>query len=123
MLGNEENQKAKEAFQRLIESSSTDPRNTSLSQNEFDQYNEEERRARLAGLLQDISERKKFAQWIFWMVVGWLVVILGIIIAEGLKWLIIPESVTLALIGSTTVNVTAFFVIVTKYLFPGKKDA
>lgn len=107
-------------FKRLIESSSADPRSSSLSQVEFNQYDQEERRARLEGLVQDIRERKRFAQLIFFMVVGWLVVILGIIVAEGLGWLIIPESVTLALIGSTTVNVTAFFVIVTKYLFPGR---
>ncbi|WP_128546657.1 hypothetical protein [Larkinella soli] len=120
MPESESSEKAKETFRRLIESSAADPRNSSLSKNEFDLYDEEERRARLAGLLQDISERKKFAQWIFWMVVGWLVVILGIIIAEGLRLLDIPQAVTIALIGSTTVNVTAFFVIVTKYLFPGK---
>ncbi|MFD1143956.1 hypothetical protein ACFQ4C_22720 [Larkinella insperata] len=120
MSESEDSEKAKENFRKLIESSSTDPRNSGLSRNEFDQYDQEERRTRLQGLVQDIQERKKFAQWIFWMVVFWLVVILGIIIAEGLHWLDIPQAVTIALIGSTTVNVTAFFVIVTKYLFPGK---
>ncbi|GAA4449014.1 hypothetical protein GCM10023189_07760 [Nibrella saemangeumensis] len=118
----ESEEKAKEVFKRLIESSSADPRSSSLSQGEFNQYDQEERKARLESFVQDIRERKKFAQWIFWMVVGWLVVILGIIIAEGLGYLNIPEAVTLGLIGSTTVNVTAFFVIVTKYLFPGKSQ-
>lgn len=116
----EEVQKATDAFRRLIETSSTDPRNSGLSRNEYQQYDEEDRRARLASFVQDTRERKRFAQLIFWMVVGWLVVILGIIIAEGLHWLDIPQAVTLALVGSTTINVTAFFVIVTKYLFPGK---
>ncbi|GAB3931931.1 hypothetical protein [Larkinella terrae] len=120
MSESEGSEKAKENFRKLIESSSTDPRNSGLSRNEFDQYDQEERRTRLLGLTQDIQERKKFAQRIFWMVVMWLFVILGIIIAEGLHLLDIPQAVTIALIGSTTINVTAFFVIVTKYLFPGK---
>ncbi|WP_266368822.1 hypothetical protein [Tellurirhabdus rosea] len=120
MSERDESERAKETIRRLIESSSSDPRNSGLSRNEYDSYTEEERRARLASFVQDTQERKRFAQWIFWMVVGWLVVILGIIIAEGLHLLDIPQAVTLGLIGSTTVNVTAFFVIVTKYLFPGK---
>ena len=120
MSESEGSEKAKENFRKLIESSSTDPRNSGLSKNEFEQYDQEERRMRLLGLNQDIQERKKFAQRIFWMVVMWLLVILGIIIAEGLHLLDIPQAVTIALIGSTTINVTAFFVIVTKYLFPGK---
>jgi hypothetical protein len=120
MSESEGSEKTKENFRKLIESSSTNPLNSGLSKNEFEQYDQEERRTRLLGLNQDIQERKKFAQRIFWMVVMWLFVILGIIIAEGLHLLDIPQAVTIALIGSTTINVTAFFVIVTKYLFPGK---
>ncbi|RRB04586.1 hypothetical protein [Larkinella rosea] len=120
MPENEESEKAKDVFRKLIESSATNPLNSGLSQNEFEQYDKEERRTRLLGLTQDIQERKKFAQRIFWMVVMWLFVILGIIVLEGLHLLDIPQAVTIALIGSTTINVTAFFVIVTKYLFPGK---
>lgn len=71
---------------------------------------------------QDIRERKKFAKWIFWMVVGWLIVILGIIICTGRGLLRLSDAVVLGLIGSTTVNITAFFVIVTKYLFPSKME-
>jgi hypothetical protein len=118
MSESEDSEKTKENFRKRIESSSAGPRNSGLL--EYEQYDQEERRTKLLGMNQDIQERKKFAQRIFWMVVMWLFVILGIIIAEGLHWLDIPQAVTIALIGSTTINVTAFFVIVTKYLFPGK---
>ncbi|MFC0184307.1 hypothetical protein SAMN04515674_102174 [Pseudarcicella hirudinis] len=69
---------------------------------------------------QNLTERKKYAFWIFWMVVGWLLVILGIIIFVGFKKIELSDSVILALIGSTTVNVTTFFLAVIKYLFPTK---
>ena len=54
------------------------------------------------------------------MVAVWLIAILTIIILTGLCILDISDTIILGLIGATTVNVTAFFVIVTKYLFPSK---
>ncbi len=37
-----------------------------------------------------------------------------------LKWLVLSDTIVLGLIGSTTINVTAFFLSVTKYLFPNQ---
>ncbi|MEA5425833.1 MULTISPECIES: hypothetical protein [Arcicella] len=76
----------------------------------------------IQGKQQDISERKKFAKWIFFMVVGWLISIVAIIVFVGLKLLLLSDSIILGLIGSTTINVTAFFLAVTKYLFPSKPE-
>lgn len=76
---------------------------------------------RAESFAQDIKERKKFAKWIFWMVVGWLLSIIAIIVLVGLKLIVLSDSVILALIGSTTVNITTFFLVVTKYLFPSGK--
>ena len=76
----------------------------------------------LRSLQDDIAARKKYAKWIFWMVVGWLIVILGIVILVGLEKLKLDSTVVLGLIGSTTVNVTAFFLVVTKYLFPSGQE-
>ena len=98
------------------------PEELQLSANESQDYEKLANAASLIGTYQDIRERKKFAKWIFWMVVGWLVVILGIIICTGRGLLQLSDAVVLALIGSTTVNITAFFVIVTKYLFPSKTE-
>lgn len=98
--------------------SDVQPEEIQLSVNEGRDLDEMLKKVNLKGAIQDIDERKKFAKWIFWMVVGWLVVILGIIICSGSKCLILSDAVVIALISSTTVNVTTFFVIVTKYLFP-----
>jgi hypothetical protein len=72
---------------------------------------------------QDIDARKKFGTWIFIMVVAWLAVIIWIVISVGVGYILtfkiqLSDSVILGLIGSTTINVTAFFLVVTKYLFP-----
>jgi len=80
-------------------------------------FENREQELKLKSLAQDIRERKKFAGWIYWMVVGWLIVILTIIVLVGMRLLRISDAVLLGLIGATTVNVTTFFVIVTKYLF------
>lgn len=74
------------------------------------------------GKKQDISERKKFAKWIFWMLLGWLAIILGIIVSVGFSWIKLSDSVIIALITSTTLNVAGFFLAVTKYLFPSKAE-
>lgn len=76
---------------------------------------------RAQSFAQDIRERKKFAQWIFWMVVGWLISIIAIVILVGFKILVLSDAIVLGLIGSTTVNITTFFLVVTKYLFPSSK--
>ena len=75
-----------------------------------------------SGLRQDIQERKKYAVHIFWMVALWLLAMVVIIFYKGFGWFHnnISDAILLALIGSTTLNVLTFFVIVTKYLFPNK---
>jgi len=91
---------------------------TELSRKEAEDYDLEAKRALVLSAFQDIKERKRYAFLIFLMVVGWLFSIVGIIIFCGLNMLEISDTVLLGLIGATTVNVTTFFVIVTKYLFP-----
>lgn len=76
--------------------------------------------AELEQTRQNTQERKKYAQRIFWMVSIWLVIILIMIVAVGLRWLVLSDTIVLGLIGSTTINVTAFFLSVTKYLFPNQ---
>jgi len=76
------------------------------------------------GQKQDTQERKKYAQRIFWMLSGWLVVVLFALVTSGLKlWdFRLSDSILLALIGSTTANVAGFFFAVVKYLFPEKNN-
>jgi hypothetical protein len=105
-------------------------------------YAEEKNKAELESFRQDTKERKKYAELIFWMVALWLAGIFIIILMVGFKTIhitttsLIPpfqlsqsdfkldfslsNEVTIALITTTTINVAAFFLAVTKYLFPNR---
>jgi hypothetical protein len=76
------------------------------------------------GQKQDTQERKKYAQRIFAMLCGWLVIVLSAIVISGSQLLEfhLSDTVLLALIGSTTANVAGFFFAVVKYLFPEKNN-
>lgn len=81
--------------------------------------------ASLKGALQDIEERKKYAQLIFWLVVGWLAVVVLILIVHGVRWpwmaqyvgFNLSEAVLIALITTTTGGVVGLLLIVVRYLF------
>ncbi len=95
--------------------------------------------ARLEGVIQDISERKKYAARIFKLVATFLFVVVFIVWLHGVSnfYLLNPfkggflkgpdffefsfhlsDTVIVTLLTTTTANVVAFFVLVTKYLFP-----
>ncbi|WP_031530626.1 hypothetical protein [Dyadobacter crusticola] len=92
-----------------------DPRTTAS-------YAEEKNKAELESFRQDTQERKKYAKLIFWMVALWLAGIFGIILMVGFESMHfkLTNEVTIALITTTTINVAAFFLAVTKYLFPNR---
>ena len=80
--------------------------------------------AHLKQLLQNIGERKKYASRIFWLVCGWLGFVGIIVFISGLEGhlfggirLSLPESVIIALITTTTINVIGIFLFVMRYLF------
>lgn len=115
-----------------------------LAQEEFDDYRKQEQKARLDDLQAEVENRKRYTTWLFWLMVGWMVVVLGIILLAGLKypelrkdetgafvplhwydWLVafdLPEGVLLALIGGTTANVIGLFLVVARYLFPRRTN-
>jgi hypothetical protein len=72
--------------------------------------------------IQETNQRKTFADRIFWLVVGWLSAIFTLLILHGTlsPWGLfsIGNSVLVALIGGTTVNVIAVLFVVMRYLFP-----
>jgi hypothetical protein len=84
----------------------------------------EKRQHELDSLRQDADLRKQFARRIFWLLIAWLLTVLIALIIDGFKIGIadhsftLPDSVLLALIGSTTANVIGIFLIVVHYLFP-----
>ena len=78
-------------------------------------------RVHAAGLQQDIQERKKYAHRIFCLICSWLSAIFLLLILQGFgphSRFKLSDSIVLAAIGSTTVNVLGIFYIVTHYLFP-----
>lgn len=109
--------------EKVLSSETNEPiRQDAANETRF--YEDDEKRIKNEGLSQDIRERKKYAKHIFWMVASWLACMMLVLFYQGFGWFHknISDAVLLALIGSTTLNVLTFFVIVTKYLFPGKKE-
>lgn len=71
----------------------------------------------LEQIKDEAKQRKELAIKIFWLVVFWLLLILALISLDGLGLIKLSDTIVLALIGGTTVNVSSFFVIVAQYLF------
>jgi hypothetical protein len=85
----------------------------------FTKLEEDFFRVHAAGLQQDIEERKKYAHRIFVLICFWIGAVFLLLIAVGVGYhFALSNSVLLAVIGSTTVNVLGIFYIVTHYLFP-----
>jgi hypothetical protein len=121
-----------------IESSGFEPpipdETAELEKNELDtdQKRETKRLQNLAlqlqntALEQDIALRKDFAWDIFYLIVGWLSLVFVVLGVQGFAVTIfrhtfhLSDSVVLALIGGTTVNVLGIFIIVVRYLFPSR---
>jgi hypothetical protein len=95
---------------------------TKLEEEELDK---QKQKAILAGLVQDIAERKKYAGRIFCLISLWLVGIFLLLILQGFgsnnHWFALSESIVISAIGGTTINVIGIFIVVAKYLFP-KRD-
>ncbi|HYG15916.1 MAG TPA: hypothetical protein VEC12_09195 [Bacteroidia bacterium] len=81
------------------------------------------KKLKLKALRQYFKARKQFAQHIFTLVCVWLFFILIIVVASGQKKLELSDTVLVALITTTTINVSAFLVIVANFLFPNKKKS
>jgi hypothetical protein len=112
-----------------IESSGVEPaspdKTAELEKNELEIDQEKEtKRLQNVALKQDIDLRKEFAWDIFYLIVAWLVLVFVLLILQGFAATIcshkfsLSDSVVLALISGTTVNVLGIFLIVVRYLFP-----
>ena len=76
-------------------------------------------------LAQNLSERKKYAKQLFMMLSIWLAVMLVILTVNAVGQIpgthltfMMSDPVIITLITTTTANIAAFFLVVTKYLFP-----
>lgn len=72
--------------------------------------------------LRDLLEqRKSYATKLFYLLVGWMLVVVGLMIFVGWKVcnFYLSDQVLIALLTSTTVTVVGLFLVVAKFLFPG----
>ena len=77
---------------------------------------------KLEDIKQGIKLRRKFAEKIFIMLSVWLALIMVIIFFSGFEFhsFKLSDGVLITLITTTTANVVAFFLVVTRHLFPLK---
>ncbi len=80
------------------------------------------RREQIKSLAQDTRQRKLFAERIFWLLCAWIFGMFAVVILQGfqLDMFRLSDTVLLALIGSSTVNIIGVFLVVVNYLFPKK---
>ena len=92
------------------------------TEEEIDRFEYEHNKLILQEHQQTINLRTDFAKKIFWLVIGWVVAIFAILILQGfaMAHFNLANSIILALIGSTTLNIVGLLYVVTHYLFPQK---
>lgn len=88
-------------------------------------FQEQLQKARLRSFEQWIELKEKFSKQIFYLTIGWLIVVLAIVVFKGyeLFGFDLSDNVIMTLIGSTTANILGLLVIILKYVFsPHKLD-
>lgn len=76
---------------------------------------------RIQGLRQDRDERKKYAQWYFWLVAVWIASMVILLFVEqecgrrGASCL--SDAVLMTALGTTTASVISILAFVGRYLF------
>ena len=83
---------------------------------EHDSYKEH-----LEDLKQERLLRRKYARSLFILLCIWLLIILLIVVFQGFNVIYLSDAVLITLITTTTANIAAYFLIVTKHLFPKGK--
>ena len=114
-----ENESLEASIAENIESSPSAP--DSATRNSME-YQEKYNAATLTNYEQNRDARKKYSHRIFWITITWLASTVLILISVGLNWLVLSDSVLLALLGTSSVNVLGFFAIVIQYLFNKDKS-
>ena len=91
---------------------------------EEEDWDEARKRALVEGLRQDIAERKAYANKVFKLVCFWLFGLFILLLLAGFPRppFYLSDSVLIAIISGTTVNVLGLFAIVANYLFPKRLD-
>jgi len=99
----------------------------SRTQSEENDWETQARAEVLRAQTQLTNQRKTFADRVFWLVVWWLSAIFGLLLLQGSlsPWGVfsIENSVLIALISGTTVNVIGVLFVVMRFLFPQRTSS
>jgi hypothetical protein len=88
---------------------------------ELEELENQKKRVEITGFEQDISERKKYAIRFFTLSCAWLFLVAILLVLQGFGPTLhfhLGDTVILAAIGATTVNVLGILYVVANYLFP-----
>ena len=74
----------------------------------------------LGGLSDYIAMRRRYGYWILILTSLWIIAVLVVVFMQGfsVKGFVLPDSVLMLLLGTTTANIIGLFIIVANYLFP-----
>jgi hypothetical protein len=72
---------------------------------------------------QDIHGRARWGSRVFWLLIGWLLAVIGVMIFQGFNFrgFKLDNSIIITFITTTTINVLSLGYIVANYLFPKPK--
>lgn len=77
--------------------------------------------AHIQDIDQDREERKKYSSRIYWLVVGWLIAVLAVLMLQGFGqgpgWFKLPNLVLTSLLVGVSVGFIGAFIAVATYLF------
>jgi len=104
-----------------IETSSSTPDEETIASKKS-MYQDQYDAATLSNFLLNQAARGKYSHRIFLITISWLIAVITILTLVGFNIMHLSDAVLIALLGSTTVNVLGFFVIVIQYLFNKEKS-
>lgn len=73
-----------------------------------------------AGLAKYFQQREDWGDRVFWMLVGWLVSVVAVLVLDGfhVHGFHLDNSIMIAFIGTTTADVLGLGYVVANFLFP-----
>lgn len=103
----------------LAEFASTEDSHLSVDNLASTDFKKKSQKEELKDRQQNREARRKYSIWIFWLLVGYLVVVFSILSLSACKCVCfeLSDSVLITLLSTTTANVIGIFIIVVKYLF------
>jgi hypothetical protein len=58
---------------------------SNLTAREFEDYEKQRQQTELDDYKAEVANRKRYTTWLFWLMVGWIAIVLAVVIASGVK--------------------------------------